>query len=201
MSNVQYGIIGSAKVQEELVTTVGVESVMSDIMAATQEYNRQQDLLMQAWSVETTSHQIRHYLPGYDTLQPLDDFGNPQPTNETGFFDAAFPIYGAGKAWGTNRVSRALMTVAQASRQTSAVLRADADWIRRHMISATVDNTSRTYSDEKYGNLTVLPLANGDTVTYVKRDGTSATDDHYLAQAAAIDDANNPFGAIYTERS
>lgn len=200
----QYGIIGSANVQSELITTFGVEAVMSDIVLATQEYNRQIDRLMSSWAMDTVNHQVRHYLPSYSTLQPLDDFGNPKPQNETGYFDAAFPIYGGGKAWGTNRVSRSLMTVEQASRQTSAVFRADADWIRRHMLAATVTNTTRTYQDELYGSLTVQPLANdtgaGDGVTYVRRDGTSAIDNHYLAQTNAIaDGTDNPFPAIYTE--
>ncbi len=197
---IKYGIIGATEVQSELITTVGVESVMSDIAQATAEYNRQKTILMNSWSMPTSAHQLRHYLPGYSTLQPLDDHGNPQPQIEDGYFDVAFPIYGAGYAFGTNRVSRALMTVEQANRQVSAALRADTDWTRRHMLSAVFTDTTRTYSDDTHGNLTIQPLANGDSVTYVKRDGTSATDNHYLAQANAIaDGSDNPFPAIYTE--
>jgi hypothetical protein len=36
-------------------------------------------------------------------------------------------------------------------------------------------------------------------VTYVKAGGGSATDTHYLAQAAAIDDSNSPFATIRDE--
>jgi hypothetical protein len=49
------------------------------------------------------------------------------------------------------------------------------------------------------GDITIQPLANGDTVTYVKVGGASATDTHYLAQASAIDDSNNPFDTIRDE--
>lgn len=197
---IQYGIIGAADVQSERITTVGVSAVMSDIALATAEYNRQTDLLLSAWSDKTTDHQKRFYLPGSATLQPLDDFGNPLPVQESGYYDVAFPIYGAGHAWGDNRVSRALMTVEQAARQTATAYRADNDWMRRQMLAAVFTDTTRTYADATFGNLTVQPLANGDTVTYVKRDGTSATDNHYLAQANAIGaGADNPFPTIYSE--
>lgn len=198
---VKYGIIGAADVQDELITTVGVGSIMSDIQGATLEYNRQMDVLLSAWAERTTQHQMRVYLPSSATLQPLDDFGNPMPVQEDGYYDIALPIYGAGTAWGDNRVSRALMTVSQAGRQTSNALRADADWIRRHLLAAVFTNTTRTYSDDTYGNLTVQPLANGTSgETYLKKDGTSATDNHYLAQANSIGDgADNPFQTIYQE--
>lgn len=198
---IRYGIIGAAEVQSELITTVGVESVMSDIVTATGEYNRQREVLLNSWSIQTNLHTMRHYLPGSTTLQPLDDFGNPQPQHEDGYFDVAFPIYGAGYAFGTNRVSRALMTIAQANRQVSSAFRADADWLRRHILSAVFTDTTRNYADDTYGTLVVQPLANGDSdTTYVKRDGTSATDNHYLAQANSIGNgADNPFSTIYSE--
>lgn len=198
---IRYGIIGAAEVQSELITSVGVGAVMNDIELATVEYNRQINLLTSSWSQKTAEHQVRFYLPGYTTLQPLDDYGNPKPQHEDGFYDVAFPIYGAGYAWGDNRVSRALMTVEQASRQTATAFRADADWMRRQMLAAVFTDNTRTYADDKFGNLTIQPLAiSSDGVTYVRRNGTSSTDTHYLAQANAIGNgADNPFPTIYSE--
>lgn len=196
---VKYGVIGAAEAQSELVTTIGVSVVMADIMEATQEHNRQIDQLVGSVAQRTTDHQIRFKQISSGTLQPLDDYGNPKPTFEDGYYDIALPLKGAGAAWGDNRVSRSLMTVGDAARQTMKVLRDDADWMRRHILAAWFTDATYTYSDDTYGNLTVQPLANGDTVTYVRRDGTASTDNHFLAQENTISDSDNPFSTIYKE--
>jgi hypothetical protein len=78
-------------------------------------------------------------------------------------------------------------------------LMADMNWMRRHMLAALLDNVSWTYDDDQYGALTIKPLANGDTDTYLKVGGVVETDDHYLAQASAIDATHDPFPTIYDE--
>jgi hypothetical protein len=77
--------------------------------------------------------------------------------------------------------------------------RRDVDWMRRHIWASIFDNVAWTFDDPKHGDLTIQPLANSDTVTYLRTSGSSSTDEHYLAQAASIDDDNNPFPTIYTE--
>lgn len=196
---IKSGLIGAAEAQSERVTTIGVEEVWQDIQGATELYNEQIDMLVEGVVERMTAHQINFKLPGNSTLQPLDDWGNPQPTYEDGQYTVAFPIVGAGDAWGNNRVSRALMTVQQVSRQVEKTLRADADWMRRHILAAWFTNVTYTYTDDEFGSLTIQPLANGDTVTYLRRDGTSATDNHFLGQANTISNTDNPFSTIYRE--
>lgn len=198
-NTIAYGFIGLEHIFAQRVDDSTIPTVQDAIAQSVTEHNRQVQSLLGDLVRPTTEAQTRFYQPGGGTLQPLDEWGNPLPVRPAGFYDLGFPIQGGGTAWGTNRVSRALMTVEEASRNTFLMLQQDADWMKRHILAALFDDTSWTFDDKDKGNLTIQPLANGDSVTYTKRDGQSATDDHYLAQASAIDDSNNPFDDIYSE--
>lgn len=165
------------------------------------EYQREMDAMLSILIQPTTDYSIRYQLPGSGTLQPLDQHGNPLPILPSGFYDIAFPIQGAGTAWGNNRITRALMTVADANRFTLSVMNADMDWMARHILASVFTNTSWSYVDDDHGTLTIQPLANGDSVLYTRKGGTSSIDNHYLAQLAVIADATNPYDDIYDELS
>lgn len=165
------------------------------------EYRREMDAMLSILVQPTTEYSIRYQLPGSGTLQPLDQHGNPLPVLPSGYYDVAFPIQGAGTAWGNNRITRALMTVADANRFTLSVMNADMDWMARHILATVFTNTTWSYVDDDHGTLTIQPLANGDTVLYTRKGGTAATDNHYLATADAIADATNPYDNIYDELS
>ena len=173
--------------------------VQTAVEMSVREYQRQVDEMLSILVMPTESYSMRYQLPGSGTLQPLDQHGNPLPVLPSGYYDIAFPIQGAGTAWGDNRITRAMMTIADANRNTLTVLNADLDWLARHVLAAMFTNTTWVYPDDDHGNLTIQPLANGDAVTYVRRGGVASTDNHYLAQANAIDNSNNPFPAIYNE--
>lgn len=194
-----YGFVGLDHVMSQRVTQVGVGVINDAIRQTYEEYNRQSQALLTAITRRTVLAKEKYYLSGSGTLQPLDEWGNPLPVKDAGSYDVAYPIQGGGTAWGDNRVSRALMTVEEANNFTVEALRKDADWLMRHALAALFTNTTWTYDDKLLGNLTIQPLANNDAVTYLRRGGAVATDDHYAAQAAAIADAANPFAAIYDE--
>ncbi|MFH1486079.1 MAG: hypothetical protein ABIH46_08415, partial [Chloroflexota bacterium] len=201
-----YGFVGTEHLSAERVSSVGIETVYAMVAESLVEYSRQVNGLMASMVERTTTAKERRAQPGTGTLQPLDEWGNPLPVREAGYYDVAYPVQGAGTAWGTNRISRALMTVEEANRQTIEMLRRDADWMRRHIMAALFDNVAWTYNDrvgsggaDGLGNITVEALANTDTVTYLRTGGAMAVDEHYMAQANAIDDNNNPFDDIYTE--
>ncbi len=194
-----FGFIGFEDLADERVIDGRVRMVNEAIAASLTEHNRQVSAALVELVERTTDYTLRYKIGGAGTLQPLDEWGNPKPVKDVGFYDVAFPIQGGGTAWGDNRVSRALMTVAEADRLTTGSLRRDADWMRRHILAALLDNTTWSYVDEEKGTLTVRPLANGDTVTYLRNNGTLATDTHFYAQAAAIADATNPFPTWRTE--
>lgn len=202
-----YGFIGLQDLYNQRVATAGIAQVWEAISLSAQEYNRVMSNMMSEMVEPVTNAQEQIELPGDGTLQPLDEWGNPLPVQPSGSYQVAFPIQGAGTAWGTNRVTAALMTVEEANRLTLDVFRRDADWLIRHIMATLFDNTTWVYQDKAgpggtkgLGAITIQPLANGDSVTYVKAGASApATDTHYLAQAAAIADATNPYPTIYTE--
>lgn len=201
-ANVQsYGFWKLADLASQRVTQVGVDTVNTAALESVEAWQREVDQLLSLLVERVTWQSKRFMLAGAGTLQPLDEHGNPLPMVPSGFYDVALPIQDAGTAWGDDRVTRAKMTVGEADNFTSMVLQADADWIIRHILAAWYTNVTWTYPDKQYGSLTIQPLANADTVTYVRRNGTAATDTHFFAQAAAIDNANNPYPTIYSELS
>lgn len=194
-----YGFVGLENLFAERVDDTNIEVIRDAIGQSVAEHNRQVSAVLSELVEPTTSYSARFRQAGSGTLQPLDEFGNPLPVQERGYFDVAWPIQGGGTAWGDNRVTRAMMTVEEVNEYTLGALRRDADWMKRHILAALLDNVSWTYEDEDKGSLTIKPLANGDTDEYVLTTGDSSTDDHYLGQASAIDDSNNPFPTIYDE--
>lgn len=206
-NSVAYGFTSLTDLFGQRVAEAGVERVWDAIQLSSQEYNRVVTEMAAELVDRLIIAQEQIELPGDGTLQPLDEWGNPLPVQPSGNYQVAYPIQGGGTAWGTNRVSAALLTVEEANRFTLDAYHRDADWLIRHMLAAVLDNTTWTFSDKVgpggtkgLGNITIQPLANGDSVTYVKKGASApATDTHYLYQAAAISDVANPFPTIYTE--
>lgn len=193
-----YGFVSLQNVFDERLTNVNARVIDTAVAQSLAEHNRQVSALLDLVVTRTTLAQERFQIPGSGTLQPLDENGIPLPIRVSGYADLGFPIRGGGTAWGTNRVSRTMMTVGEANRYQITVQQQDADWVRRHIIARLLDKNSYVFTDPDVGALTIQPLANGDTQTYLVN-GVQATDNHYIAQAAAIADATNPYPTIYTE--
>lgn len=200
-NQVLYGFYDLESVFEERVNEVGVDTVATAITAAVTEHNRQMDALMSLFAERTTDFKVRFQTPTAARLQPLDQDGRARPIQPAGFYDIAFPIHHAGIAWGNNRIARAKMTVADANRITATMISADMRWVRDHMLAALFTNAAWTFADPEHGNLSIQGLANSDSVQYLVQTGSDAgaTDTHYLAQANAIDNSNDPFPTIHSE--
>lgn len=197
---IAYGFIGKDHLMDERVTLDNVREVRSAIADSVAFHNEQVERIMSEMVEVTTEHQVRFRYGNGGTLQPVDEYGNPLPVREkTRAYDVGFPIQGGATAWGDNRVSRALMTGQEVNDNTLGALRRDADWLKRHALAAMFDNEEWTFPDEEFGDLTIKPLANGDATEYRRKNNVVDTDNHYLAQANAIDDTNNPFPAIRAE--
>ena len=143
-----YGFVGLESLAAERVNTVGVQVIWDAINQTAAEWNRWSNALMSSWVERTTIAKERRKLPGSGTLQPMDEWGNPLPTQQAGYYDVAYPIQGGATAWGDNRISRSLMTVEEANRQTIEALRMDQDWMRRHLLASVFDNVAWTYTDK-----------------------------------------------------
>lgn len=198
-NTVAYGFIGLDNIMSSRLNTVNGEIVRSAIGETFQEYNRQATELITTVATRTVKSKRRYTMAGSSTLQPLDEWGNPIPVKDRPSYDVAFPIQGGGTAWGNNRVSRALMTVQEENDNAVDAMRADADWLIRHALSGLFTNVTYTYQDPLDGALTIQPLANGDSVTYLTKGGAVAADNHFAAQASAVADATNPFPGIHDE--
>lgn len=198
-NQVLYGFLNLQDVFAQKVVGVGVNVVNDAINASVAEYNRQLDAIAGLIVAKTTDHQKRFKSAVAARLQPLDDNGRARPIKGQSAYDIAFPMLSAGSAWGVNYVSLQKMTVEDANNASRTMLNADANWYFDHVLAAVFSKDQYTFEDEKWGNLTIKGLANGDGDLYqIKVGGTAqGTADHYLAQAANISDAANPFKAIH----
>ena len=201
-----YGFVGLEHLFNQRVSQVGVERSFTAVQESATEHTRVMNEMIRQLAQRTIVPQEQVELSGDNTLQSLDEHGIPKPVRPSGSYQVGYPIYGGGTAWGDNRVSRSMQTLEELNRHMIDAQVADANWLRIKMLVALLDNTTGTYNDKAgingskgLGNITIQPLANGDSVTYVRRGGSSATDNHYLAQAADISDAANPFPIIRKE--
>lgn len=194
-----YGFLELKDLFGQTIQQTGAPTVQTAVVESLAIHSRQVNELIAAMVERVTGYSTRYQLPSGGSLQPLDEKGIPLVVQPSGFYDVAWPIQGAGTAWGADRVAMALATLADANRFTVDALDRDADWMRRHILAAWFTNVTWTYADKQYGNLVVQPLGNGDTVVYLRKNGTISTDTHFLAQAAGIADATNPYSVIYAE--
>lgn len=202
-NQVAYGFTNLKDMFTLRVAEAGVDVVNTAIQQSVDEHNRQIAALMGLFVTPVTKPQMRYKTPTAARLQPLDESGRARPIRVAGHYDVAFPLQAGGAAWGGTDVTIAKMTVEEANRYTLTLLSADARWVRDHILAAIFANTSWTFTDDDddVGSLTIKGPANADTDVYLLLTGADAgaTDNHFLAQAAAIADAANPFPTIYSE--
>jgi hypothetical protein len=196
-NSVPYGFIDLTELANRRVIGDVIPIVDDAVKASLEVHNREIQFLLSSWVQPTTAYQERvEQLPEL-TLQPLTESGNPQPVTASAHYTVAYPMRDGGHAWGDNRKTRAKLTVADVQRELAKALQADSNWLRRHMLAAVLDDSAYTFSDKTHGDLSIKPLANGDTDQYATRSGGLSTQDHYLAQANAISDTDNPFPTLY----
>lgn len=200
-NQVLYGFMNLKDVFSQRVEDVGVQVVNDAIDATLAEHNRQLNEIMAIFVDNTTQYKLRYKTPGAASLQPLDENGRARPVKVAGYYDIAFPLQMGGIAWGQTYYASQKMRVEDANATMTTLITADRRWLRDRIMAALFTNVNWTFSDPEHGDLTIKPLANADTDTYLIQAGTDAgtTDGHFLAQAGAIADAADPFPTIYTE--
>jgi hypothetical protein len=196
-----YGFYQLKDLANQRAIQVRSDILRTAIIASVAEHNQTADTLTNLFCQKTTDYKIRFRSPTNGRLQAGDENSRAKPFKGN-VYDVAFPIQKGDAAWGANFITRQKMTVQNVNDALSDVLVADVNWLRDHIMAGLFYNGSGwTSPDPEFGDLTVLGLANGDTVTYVKQGTAPATDNHYYAQAAAIADATNPYPALYSELS
>jgi hypothetical protein len=197
---VAYGFLTLQHLFTERVADRLIPVVDQAIADSVAEHNRQIDALRSLFVQPTEAYTSRYQQISANRLQPLDERGRARPVLPAGYYDVAFPIKEAGTAWGNTFKAGELMTVGDVARMTAMMTNADVVWMRDNILAALFAATTYTFADDAYGSLTIQPIANGDTVTYLRNGSlTSAVDTHQMGQAAEILDASDPFPTIFTE--
>jgi hypothetical protein len=196
-----YGFFQLKDVFGQRVQQVGVSVVSNAIDETLAEHTRQLDALISLFASPTLDYSRRYKSAAAARLQPLDENGRARPIKPAGYWDIAFPIQDGGAAWGANYKTGVKMTVQEANDAVNTLITADKRWIRDHILAALFANAAWTWTDPEKGDLTIKGLANGDSDLYTIMAGQDqgATDTHYLAQAAAVATATDPFPTIYQE--
>jgi hypothetical protein len=205
MANVEaYGFHTVRSLWDQRVTEVGIERVNELVQLSSGEHSRQLDALLSnvatADPTLNTSPIRRYTLPSSGELQPVDELGVADPRRSEGYYQQAWPLMRGEDAYARSYEAAQKLTVGELNNELLRVQRADANWNITRMLFALMHETTWTQEDKEFGTLTVKPLANGDTDTYeVTGQSALQTDDHYLAQANAISDSDDPFPTIYDE--
>ncbi|HML21816.1 MAG TPA: hypothetical protein PKD09_09220 [Aggregatilinea sp.] len=187
------------------VTAIGWQVITDAVTQSAQIHSEQLNRMLGFWAraIDPTRPQIKFRLPVLVEMQMLQG-EDDSPVAVRGFdeYQIGFPLYDVGLAWGNNRKSRAKMTVGDANQFTLNMLQADSRWQRGQMFRALLNNVQYVYEDKGIGgigDITVKPLANGDTDRYHRTDGETDVDNHYHAQADAIDATHSPFEDIFED--
>lgn len=196
-----YGFTSLKDLAGRRVTDIGVNVVSDAITQSVEEHNRQMASMLSLFAERTTAYSEKFNSPTVARLQGLDENGRARPIRFAGQYGVAYPIQDGGAAWGMTYKAREKMTVQEANDATATLISADVRWMRDHILAALFTNVPWTFRADDTDDLTIQGLANNDSVKYMVQQGADqgTTDNHYLAQAAGIADATNPFPTIYSE--
>lgn len=196
------GILGIDDSERTFVEGVGQQSVWEATQQYVQMVNEDLARITNLFIEKTTEdHKFRYYLPADGELQRVSKRGVPAERKVTGSWDVALPLEGFGDAVAWQRRDIAYMTLRDYQRAVEGVVLRAQNTLRKEILRALLDNVGYTFPDELRGDLSVVPLANGDSVKYPPKAGetTAATATHYIETnyaTASITDTNNPIKTI-----
>jgi len=202
---VVFGHLNLSDSERVFQATAGQTVVWDAVQQYLSRSNADLEAALSMFLGETTSDYKRRYtLPTGGTLQRRGSNGRYAAVKREGKWDIALPLEDFGAAIASNDVDRAYMTVRDLENHVLTVVQQNVNTVRYEILRALLNNAQDTFVDERWGNLLIEPLANGDSVVYPPAIGseTEATDNHYLESgylAAAISDTNNPFPVIREE--
>jgi hypothetical protein len=192
-----YGIMGMGDVKNMSVTQIGQRIVFDAVNQLVDRYNAELAEIERFFVAgETTEPQVTYIMPGGGMMQESTDMSRPGAVRPPLGWPVGFEIRDARDQVAWDDVALAYATVEQVQATVNNVQIRHTNWVRFHLMRALFNNTTRTFVDPLFGNVTVYPLASGDATVYppVIAATVGATDNHYLAfNQASISDANNPF--------
>jgi hypothetical protein len=199
MANIiPYGFRDLRDQADSAITEALIPEINTAITETVAFHNEEMNRVLDVFVKRTTEFKLRYKLPNEARLQPLDEHGRARKIRAGAQYDVGFPLQAAGLAEGATETTRQLETVQDVMDITNTMMIADKNWMLDHVLAALFNATDWTFPDDRHGDLTVKPIANGDTQTYLGRNGGATTADHVNGQAAGIADLTNPFPGIYT---
>jgi hypothetical protein len=197
-----FGILNLSDVDNALVSTVGQKVVYDAIQQFMAEQNA---ALAEAKSFfvsnTTEDFKFRYMLPGGGYLQKRGGQAPSGAVKGYGNWDVSLPLEDFGAQFGGDDITLAYMSLQTLNTHLQTVFVQNINTIRLEIMKALLDNVQYVFPDPVQGNLTVVPLANGDAVIYPPPAGseTEAVENHYLESGYAssgISDVNNPFAVV-----
>lgn len=193
-----YNVLELSSGDNVMLNTVG-ENILYDAMQEViRIHNAGLEMAMSTFVERTTEdHKWRYKLPGTGRLQRRGGQAQSGAISASGEWDVAFPLDEFGDQLAVDRIEFGYMTVDDLDRHIKTVFYRNVNTVRFEILYGLFNNTQRAFTDSKWGNLLVEPLANGDAVLYPPLLGseTEATADHYIETgylSASISDTNDP---------
>ena len=162
--------------------------------------------MMDAWNLlveptPTTEYKVRYKLGMTGRMQETSETTTGSPVTLSGSWDVAFELRNFHEPTAISDVDFAYMTPQELQLHVDGILTRARNAKRHQALYHLFNNTQKTFTDNRWGSLTIEPLANGDSVVYPPVEGSDAeaTENHYLGSsylASAISDTNNPFKTI-----
>lgn len=187
-NQVQYGFHRLADLRDRRITEVGVERINQAVEQSIAEHNRNLNQMLTTFTGEPSDrYKLAYNVAQNARLQLLDEDARAQKIKKAARYEVGFPLRHYGIAWGSNWVTRAKMTVQQASDAVKTLMDADKRTVRDDLMISLFAAANYTFADPEFGNLSVKGLANGDGSTYNVLTGADvgADDTHIKAQAGA----------------
>lgn len=196
-----YGAMGLSDVKNLSVQQLGQRQVFDAITRLLVQYNMELAGLESFFVGGTIEDaQITYVMPGGGEMQESTEFSRPGAVRPPGGYPVGFEIRDARDQVAWDDIALAYATVETVQAVVDNIMIRHTNWVRRMLLRSVLNNVNRTTLDPQFGQVTVKPLANGDSDTYSMYGADVATDTHYIASnMASISDANNPFPTYYTE--
>lgn len=198
-----YGFHDLETLKANRIQDIGITETNERVQTWSAEVNRTFDAIFNTFSVRNEMWNkmpiIKYNLPASTMAQFVDEHGVADARVEEGYIQQGLPLMRYEDALGFTYESLAKATVEEYSRQLDRVQRADMTAAIHLFLFACLYDTNWTFKSKEAAlpDIDVKAAANGDTDEYTLRgSGAPSTADHYLAQAASIDDANDPFPTI-----
>jgi hypothetical protein len=149
----------------------------------------------------TSKAKGRNQLTMTGKMQERAEDGTVDSVARSGSYDVAYPLKDFSDEVNLTDIDFAYMTPEEFQSHIDGVLTRANNTYRSQVLTHLFKNTNTTFTDQRLGSLTVVPIANGDAVTYPPVPGSAveATATHFIASgytSANISDTNNPIRQI-----